>query len=75
MQISFIDSTTRDKKAALNEVRLLFSLENDYIVSFKSTFYVEGEEALYIVMEYAEKGDLACKIEQHQQQQSRFREE
>jgi NIMA (never in mitosis gene a)-related kinase len=68
-EISFIDSITRDKKAALNEVRLLASIECDYIVAFKSAFFEEDDQTLYIVMEYActcccnaEKGDLAQKI-------------
>lgn len=70
-----MDSTNRDKKAALNEVRLLASIDCEYIVAFKSAFFEEDDQTLYIVMEYAEKGDLASKIEQHQQQQTRFREE
>lgn len=70
-----MDSTTRDKKAALNEVRLLASINCEHIVAFKSAFFEEDEQILYIVMEYAEKGDLASKIEHHREQQTRFREE
>ncbi|CAI2363343.1 unnamed protein product [Moneuplotes crassus] len=47
-----------EKQNALNEVRILASLEHDNIIAYKDAFIDHKENVLYIVMEFAEKGDL-----------------
>jgi NIMA (never in mitosis gene a)-related kinase len=46
----------------LNEVRLIASVDNPYIVSFKEAFIDDKSRYLYIVMEFAAQGDLLKKI-------------
>ena len=48
------------QESALNEVRLLASLQNDFTVSFKEAFL--DDSYLCIIMEYCPNGDLSQKI-------------
>ena len=54
----------KEKQNALNEVRILASVKNTFVISYKEAFIEENEECLCIVMEYADKGDLYQKIVQ-----------
>ena len=47
---------------SLNEVRILASLHDPFIVSYKEAFLDRKTESLYIVMEYVDGGDLHEKI-------------
>lgn len=40
-------------------MRILASLNSAYIIKYKEAFFDENTQCLYIVMEYASKGDLA----------------
>lgn len=44
------------KENALNEVRILASLEDEYIVSYREAFIDNNE--LYVIMEYCPNGDV-----------------
>jgi NIMA (never in mitosis gene a)-related kinase len=57
--------SSKEKENALNEVRILASIQNPYIVSYKDTFYEEHSNTLCIIMEFADKGDLLDKIKKH----------
>ena len=48
----------KEKENALNEVRLLASIEHPNIISYKDTFFDELSNSLCIVMEFAEYGDV-----------------
>ena len=50
---------SREKDNALNEVRLLASIDSPNIISYKSAFFEEFGNTLCILMEYADGGDLA----------------
>ena len=52
----------KEKENALNEVRILASLRNDFVVSYKDAFIDETSESLCIIMEFADDGDLFQKI-------------
>ena len=52
----------KEKKNALNEVRILASIKSNFVISYKEAFIEEEESSLCIVMEYADKGDLYQKI-------------
>ena len=54
--------TDKEKENALNEVRILASVKSPFVISYKEAFIEEETEALCIVMEYADKGDLYQKI-------------
>ena len=54
--------SSKEKENALNEVRILASIQSPYIVSYKDAFYEEITNCLCIIMEFAEKGDIMGKI-------------
>lgn len=55
----------KEKVNALNEVRILASIENPNIISYKESFIDEREKCLNIVMELCDGGDLLQKIEHY----------
>ena len=55
----------REKLNALNEVRLLASIKNPHIISYKDTFIDQPLSLLCIVLEYASQGDVLSKINIH----------
>ena len=54
--------TTKEKSNALNEVRILASINSPYVISYKESFIDETDQTLNIIMEYADDGDLYQKI-------------
>lgn len=54
----------KEKDSALNEVRILASIEHPNIIGYKEAFFEEASSTLCIVMEFADGGDLYSKIEQ-----------
>ena len=52
----------KERENALNEVRLLASLNHKNIIGYNEAFYDEKSMTLNIVMEYADDGDIASKI-------------
>mmetsp|Transcript_10096 Transcript_10096/g.22265 ORF Transcript_10096/g.22265 Transcript_10096/m.22265 type:complete len:390 (+) Transcript_10096:1-1170(+) len=52
---------SKERKGAVNEVRVLSSLKHPYIVSYQESFIESG--MLCIIMDYAEGGDLYAKIQ------------
>ena len=52
----------KEKQSALNEIRILYSLDNPNIISYIDSFFDEESKTLNTVMEYAENGDLSKKI-------------
>ena len=52
----------KEKENALNEVRILASVEHPNIAGYKEAFFEESTSTLCIVMEYADGGDLLSKI-------------
>ena len=53
---------SKEKDNALNEVRLLASMDSPNIIKYKEAFYQECGNVLSIVMEFADGGDLAGMI-------------
>jgi len=48
----------KEKENSLNEVRILASITDEYIVGYKEAFIDESTNTLCVVMEFADKGDL-----------------
>jgi len=48
----------KEKENALNEVRILASINAPTIVGYKEAFFEDSSSTLCIVMEYADNGDL-----------------
>ncbi|OMJ71548.1 hypothetical protein SteCoe_30221 [Stentor coeruleus] len=55
----------KEKKNALNEVRILASINHSNIISYKEAFF-DDSGSLCLIMEYADNGDLYQKIVRHQ---------
>ena len=54
----------KEKDNAINEIRILASINNQNIISYKDAFYDDKTNYLCIVMEYADDCDLESKINQ-----------
>jgi len=65
----------KEKENALNEVRILASINNPHIIGYKEAFLDDDSMTLCIVMEYAAGGDIYQKILQHQKAKTYFKEE
>lgn len=65
----------KEKQNALNEVRILASINNPYIIGYKEAFFEDNTSLLCIVMEHAAGGDIYNKITQHQRSRTFFKEE
>jgi len=87
--VRLYDLSEKEKINALNEVRILASVRNSNIISFKEVFLEEASSNLWyifyyyltelkkifsIVMEYANAGDLLQKIVDHQKKGNLFQE-
>merc|ERR1712223_918464 len=54
--------TEKEKLNALNEIRILASIQHPNIVSYKESFMEDRTSTLCIVMEFCDGGDLLQKI-------------
>lgn len=54
--------SAKEKENAINEVRILASINHENIAAYKEAFFEQGTNCLCIVMEYANGGDLQSKI-------------
>jgi NIMA (never in mitosis gene a)-related kinase len=64
----------KEKANAVNEVRILASINHPNIIAYKEAFFDDMSSTLCIVMEYAAGGDLLNKIEKLQAKRSQFSE-
>ena len=64
----------KEKENALNEVRILASVKNNFVVPYKEAFIDDQSQSLWIIMEFADDGDLFQKICEHQNKGSYFSE-
>lgn len=54
--------STKEKEMALNEIRILASVNHKNVIGYKEAFFDELTNQLCIVMEMADCGDLDQKI-------------
>lgn len=62
----------KEKENAVNEVRILASIDHINVIAYKEAFFDDTSNSLIIVMEFAQGGDLLNKIEKHQTKKTRF---
>ena len=74
-KVSMGSLTDKEKENALNEVRLLASIDNKHVISYKEAFIDEPSQWLWIVMEFADDGDLFQRIKQQQNSKEYMDEE
>ena len=67
--------SSKEKENALNEVRILASVNSPYIIGYKESFIDDKDQTLCIVMEYADDGDLFQKIKFYRKNKTCFMEE
>lgn len=73
-KVRFSDLSTKERENALNEVRILASIDHPNVIAYKEAFFEESSQTLCIVMEYAESGDLLSMIQSHKKSLTRFSE-
>ena len=73
-RVNLSHSPKNEIEAALNEIRLLASLDHPNIIGYKETFYDNPSFTLNIVMEFADGGDLSKKIEYNKKHHCLFEE-
>ena len=64
----------KEQQNALNEIRILYSLNHKNIIGYKDAFYDETTRTLNIIMELADDGDIAGKIKQIKTKKLKFEE-
>jgi len=52
-KVKLLRLSTKEKECALNEIRILASLNCQYIVKYKDAFYDDPSSNLCIIMEFA----------------------
>lgn len=67
-KVRLTNLSEKEKENALNEVRILASINNKYVISYKQGFFDDASQSLCIIMEYADSGDLFQKIRRHQKE-------
>lgn len=65
-KINIASMDQREIADTLNEIRFLASVRHPNIIGFLEAFLIERSLEMCIVMEYADGGDLAGKVEKHQ---------
>ncbi len=74
-RVKFSKLSDKEKSNALNEIRILASINNKNIISYKEAFFDEMDSSLDIVMEYADEGDLFQLITEKKKTKTHFTEE
>lgn len=74
-QVRLAKLNAKEKDNAINEVRILASINHENIAGYKEAFFEEATSSLCIVMEYANGGDLQSKINQLKKGNKHMREE
>ena len=67
-EVQIFSLKPRDREVAFQEAKLLSTLKHPFIVSYIESFQERGN--LYIVMEYADGGDLSQKVEKLREKRS-----
>ena len=74
-RVKFYKLSDKEKENALNEIRILASVKNKHVISYKEAFFDEKDSSLGIVMEYADKGDLFQLITERKKTKEYFSEQ
>jgi len=65
-KVKMMQLNEKERQNALNEIRLLASIDHPCIVSYKDAFFEDNTNCLCMVMEYADKGDFLGAIKEKQ---------
>lgn len=64
----------KEKQNAVNEIRILASINHPNVIGYKEAFFENKESCLCIIMELADGGDLLQSIEKHKKGRTKFTE-
>ena len=64
----------KEKQNAVNEIRILASVNHPNVIGYKDAFFENKESCLCIIMELADGGDLLQTIEKHKKDKTKFTE-
>ena len=74
-RVKFYKLSDKEKENALNEIRILASVQDKNVISYKEACFDEKDSSLGIVMEYADKGDLFQLITERKKTKNYFTEQ
>ena len=57
-KVKMIKLSEKEKQNALNEVRILASIQHPNIIAYKEAFFEDSTSCLCIIMELADGGDI-----------------
>jgi len=73
-KVHILNLSEKQKLSSLNEIRVLASIKSKYVVNYKEAFLDEKDSTLCLVMEYADRGDLANRIKEQKKKGKYFNE-
>ena len=73
-KVKMVKLSEREKQNALNEVRILASIQHPNIIGYKEAFFEDSTSSLCIIMEYADGGDMLKLITNHKKKSTYFTE-
>lgn len=63
-KVNLVSLSEKERENSFNEIRLLASINNTNVISYKDSFIDKHKHLLYLIMEYADNGDLEQKIQE-----------
>ena len=72
--VKMLSLSEKEKENALNEVRILASIDHPNVIAYRDAFIDESTSSLCLVMEYADNGDVFQKICNYQKRQTYIKE-
>jgi NIMA (never in mitosis gene a)-related kinase len=66
--------SSKEKENALNEIRILASINHTNVIGYKEAFFEDATSCLCIVMEYADGGDILGVINEKKRKRQQFTE-
>ena len=64
-KVKMMKLSEKEKNNALNEVRILASIQHPNIIGYKEAFFDDSSSSLVIIMELADGGDILKLISEH----------
>lgn len=61
-KVKMIKLSAKEKENALNEVRILASINHPNVIGYKEAFFEDVTNTLCVVMEFADGGDMLAMI-------------
>jgi NIMA (never in mitosis gene a)-related kinase len=73
-KVNMISLSEKERENALNEIRILASIDHPNVIGYKDAFIDEATSSLCMVMEYADNGDVFQKICNYQKRETYIKE-